>query len=131
MESCFNAITFLSVESRIHLSKSRVYQAYILENLSNFFKLYSVSVSDFGLFNIMVNHNLKPFIESLIYPFLHFSWSELTGLTFFVSFRYFNPPTSKKTILPTKFWMVNPKNGPIKQFFFNFIKDNKYVLILA
>ena len=55
------------------------------------------------LFNIMVNQNFNPFIESLIHPLMHFSLSDLPGFTFFVSFKYFSPPTDKKCSLPQYF----------------------------
>ena len=83
------------------------------------------------LFNIIVNHNFNPFIQSLIYPFWHFSWSDLPGFFFVVvvvvSFQYFSPPTDKKIDITSTFLVVNHKNIPMKQFFSNFTKDNKYI----
>ena len=85
--------------------------------------------SHFKLFSIMVNHNFNPFIESLIYPFLHFSWSDLPGFTFFFFFFFsiFHSSNIQKIYITSIFWMVNHKNRPIEQFFSNFINDNKYM----
>ena len=80
----------------------------------------------------MVNHNFHFFIESLIYPF--WTLAEVTYLDslFFVSFNISALQQTKEIYITPIFWMVNHhQNSPIKQFFSYFLKDNKYVLMLA
>ena len=126
-------------QGSIWVHQERLKYIYILENytfLENFINLIVNLIfnpitefkSHFELFNIMVNQNFSPFIESLIYPFLH-TLAEVTyklGFTFlFLSI--FQPSNSQEIYITSIFWMVNHKNSPIMQFFSSFIKDNKYM----
>ena len=81
------------------------------------------------LFNIIVNHNFNPFIESLICPFWHFSWSDLPGffLLLLLLFLFNISALRQKNRDYLNIFGGKPQKYSIKQFFSNFIKDNKYI----